>query len=280
MNIGEVLSRAWNIIWKNKVLWIFGLLASLAGGSGGNNIRYNLNQGNGAGLNIPAWALGLLLLAGLGLLVIFIIVSTLGRAGLVRGAWLADAGETGLTFSWLYREGLTYFGRVFLLGLLVFGVSMSLIVLFTIPAVLTFGLALVCLAPLLCVLVPFFIALTIVFELGIIAIVGEDRSVVEGLRRGWEVFRANLPQIIALGVVVVILSAVVASIAALPLVAAGAPLVAILYGGHISGGALFVALFFLIIFCLPLLLAVQAVLTSYVETVWTVAFRRVTVGGK
>ena len=27
VNFGEVLSRAWNIIWNNKVLWIFGVAA-------------------------------------------------------------------------------------------------------------------------------------------------------------------------------------------------------------------------------------------------------------
>ncbi len=31
-NFGEVLSRAWQIIWKHKVLWIFGILASCSQG--------------------------------------------------------------------------------------------------------------------------------------------------------------------------------------------------------------------------------------------------------
>jgi len=28
MDYGNVLSRAWQIIWKHKVLWIFGILAA------------------------------------------------------------------------------------------------------------------------------------------------------------------------------------------------------------------------------------------------------------
>jgi uncharacterized membrane protein YgcG len=40
-NFGEVLTRAWKIIWKHKILWIFGILASCARGSGGG--------GNGGG---------------------------------------------------------------------------------------------------------------------------------------------------------------------------------------------------------------------------------------
>jgi len=45
MNYSEILSRAWQIIWKHKVLWIFGILAGCAngggggGGGGGNSYR-------------------------------------------------------------------------------------------------------------------------------------------------------------------------------------------------------------------------------------------------
>ena len=47
-SFGEVLTRAWQNIWKHKVLWIFGILASCArrggGGSGGGG-----NRGRSAG---------------------------------------------------------------------------------------------------------------------------------------------------------------------------------------------------------------------------------------
>jgi len=35
MDIGRILSRAWEILWKNKVLWIFGIFAGCASTSGG-----------------------------------------------------------------------------------------------------------------------------------------------------------------------------------------------------------------------------------------------------
>ena len=34
-NFGEVPARAWQIIWKHKVLWIFGIFAGCARGGGG-----------------------------------------------------------------------------------------------------------------------------------------------------------------------------------------------------------------------------------------------------
>ena len=44
-NFGEVLTRAWQITWKYKVLWIFGILAGCTngggGGGGGGNSGYS-----------------------------------------------------------------------------------------------------------------------------------------------------------------------------------------------------------------------------------------------
>lgn len=273
MDIGEVLSRSWKIIWKHKVLWIFGLFAALTGGGGGNNFNYNLQQhGQTSNLpgSIPAWAVLLLLVLFLVLLVVFVILGALGRAGLVRGAWLADSGETDLTFRRLFREGQAYFGRVLLLGILVVAASLVMVLVLIVPSVLTCGLALIC-------MVPFFIILSVVVELAIVAIVGEDLSLMDSLRRAWEIARANLVLIIAVGLVIVIASAIVGFLVTLPLIAILAPAFIFLNSGsaQFSNSALIVS-FFLFILYLPILLGAQAIITAYVETTWTVAFRRLT----
>jgi hypothetical protein len=49
MQYGALLSRAWNIIWRNKIIWVFGFLAALgSGGGGAPNYR-----GNGRNINVP-----------------------------------------------------------------------------------------------------------------------------------------------------------------------------------------------------------------------------------
>ncbi|RPJ37923.1 MAG: hypothetical protein EHM21_17595 [Chloroflexi bacterium] len=279
MNIGEVFTRAWDVIWKNKVLWIFGLFASLAGGSGGNNFRYTFEQNGASGsmpANIPAWVFVLLILLAIAVIVVLVILSTLGRAGLVRGAWLADSGETGLRFGSLFRESQAYFWRVILLALLVVGISLSLILALVIPTVLTAGIAALCLWPLFCLLVPFFIVLTVIVELAIIAIVGEDLGVMDSLRRAWEVFRANLPMMIAVGLTIAIASAVIGFLASLPLFATLAPMIVFANtGGNSSFGALLVGIILFLLY-LPILLLVQSVVTAYIETTWTITFRRLT----
>jgi hypothetical protein len=49
MQYGALLSRAWRIIWRNKIMWLFGFLAALGsgggggGGGGGSSPNANLN---------------------------------------------------------------------------------------------------------------------------------------------------------------------------------------------------------------------------------------------
>ena len=50
-NFGEVLTRAWQIIWKHKVLWIFGILASCSRGNGGSGNGGSGNSGFNNGSN-------------------------------------------------------------------------------------------------------------------------------------------------------------------------------------------------------------------------------------
>ncbi len=292
MNIGEVLSRAWDIIWKNKILWLFGLLASLSGGVGDLNTRFN-NRVNGGTIStplpgldrffsgIPWWVFMMLLLAALVLIVIFVIIGALGRAGLVRGAWLADDGETGLNFRRLFQEGRTYFWRVLLLGILIFTASRSLIILLVIPTVmatvLTFGLALICLLPLICLLIPVFIAVDVIVQLAIVAITGENLGVMDGLRRAWDVFRSHLGEMIAMVVILVIGAAVVNFFFGLPLLLIMAPFISAALSpvGQIAAGQIAVSLFLFAMY-LPVLLFVRGLVTSYIDSTWTLTYRRLT----
>ncbi len=139
MNYSEILSRAWQIIWKHKVLWIFGILAGCAsggGGGGGGNTNFSRDQQAPAQLqpyldqaqtffeSIPpeTW---IMIAIGIGLLVLVLVVlgiflGTIGKIGLIRGAQQADQDmEARLTFGELFKGSLPYFWRVFLLNLLV-----------------------------------------------------------------------------------------------------------------------------------------------------------------
>jgi hypothetical protein len=287
MNFGEVLTRAWEIIWKHKVLWIFGLLASLAGG-GENSVNWRMDL-NDRNVNIPFgnfervfeqvpfWLPLLIFMAILVIVVVLIVLGTIGRSGLVHGAWRADEGVERLTFSQLFNEGMVYFWRVLLLGIIIWAVGLAVVMALTIPAVLTLGLALLCLWPLYCLLIPFFYLLNVVFNLAIVAVVGENRGIMDGLSRGWEVFRSRMGEIIVMSLVLVIGVLIVNFIISLPMLLVAAPLAAaVMRGGDVvlRGGLAISAVLFLLY--LPILLAASAIVRSYMDTAWTLIFRRAT----
>jgi hypothetical protein len=139
------LSKSWKIVWKFKVLWIFGILAGCGGGNGN---RFNYNGGSGSGgsgtgnngqlpdflrqfQNMrPEQAVREFLNQYVGILVgvilvvcvlwfLFYFLGVIGRVGLIKGAGKADAGAESMSFGELWTESLPYFWRMFGLNLLV-----------------------------------------------------------------------------------------------------------------------------------------------------------------
>ena len=99
MDYSQILSRAWQIIWKHKVLWIFGILAGCAGGRGGGNINYSEHNSYPVSFqqildNIPQSILILIISAVVVLILILVLVSiflsTIGKIGVVKGTLQAD----------------------------------------------------------------------------------------------------------------------------------------------------------------------------------------------
>jgi hypothetical protein len=296
MDLGSVLSRAWQIIWKHKVLWIFGILAGCTNGSSGlgNSFRYNY-QGQlppeiqpyyNQFANLPQWMIVLLvllaILVALILVVLAIFLGTIGRVGLIRGVQQADQGAVRLLFNELFNGSMPYFWRVFGLNLL-FGLAAALVgilvVIFVIiGAVVTLGIGLICLIPLLCLLVPIGWFVNIILEQANIAIVVENLGILDGVRRGWDVVRNNLGIVIVMGLILFIGVGLIGGfIIGLPLVAIVIPAVlgaaagtrTTLGGGLLVAGLCFVAY-------LPVLIILNGILRSYVESAWTLTYLRLT----
>src|SRR6266536_1997698 len=139
-NFGDVLSRAWQITWKYKVLWIFGLLASCAGGGGNSRGSYqqrnNFSNNNlftpemtrqmrvfferfSAWIMQHQWVIYAFIIFVWLLIILQLFLATMGSTGLTRGAYHADSGVERLYFGELWRESLHYFWRVTGLGFLI-----------------------------------------------------------------------------------------------------------------------------------------------------------------
>ncbi len=230
MELGEVLSKAWKIIWKNKILWIFGILSSCGRGGGGggggggnggsdfnmpNNGDFNFENGEnpfsngqfpgmeefgrnleqmfGNGDQVP-WGIviGLICLIFF-ISFLFLFIQSIGRAGMIRGTVLADAGQEPLSFGQVWTAGSPYFVKLFLLnfliGLAFLIATLILLVPLAFLGIVTMGIGLICIIPLLCLMVPIGWAVNVVIEQANVALVVENLGYIDAIKACLE----NLP---------------------------------------------------------------------------------------
>ena len=240
MDYGKIFTRAWQLVWRNKVLWVLGILASCAGGGGGSG-SFNLpNGGNGGSTSnntdkmmqdVERWlqnnietVIGIAIAVVCILFVIgfiFWLIGILGRGALVAGVDQLEAiGHTTFREAW---QGSTQYWRP-LLGM---HILLELPVLIGVLIMLGGGGALAyqifqstsatrgsispemtstligaaCVGiPLICGMVIYGVFAAILRVFGERAIMLEDRAMMDGLRTGWAVFRRNMSNAIVLGV--------------------------------------------------------------------------------
>ena len=296
-NFGEVLTRAWQITWKYKVLWIFGILAGCTtggGGGGGGNSGYRVGPSD---TNLPpemkrffhemgnfvSWVednlwlfIAVMVLVFLVLMVISVFLGTIGRIGLIKGSYEAEKGAEKLVFGELFSTSMPYFWRVFGLSFLV-GLAFLLILMPIIfVGVLSAGIGFLCLLPLICLLIPVGIIVGIIIEQANRAIVLEDLSMLDGLKRGWEITRSNAGPIIIMALILLGISLVLGVVIALPIFIIVFPTIfALVLGEGRSFTPLYLAL---ACFCLyiPAAWLLNGILATFTQSAWTLTYLRLT----
>jgi len=311
-NFGDILSRAWKITWKHKILWIFGILAGCGARRGtnfGNSSSYNFNNGDfPSGLPLEtlrgvyqfisesSWVTIALILLGILLLLgfFFAALNTVGRVGLVRGTAQAEAG-TMPALGELFRGGWPFFWRSFLMWFLVgfpfvftgLVVAVGLVVSFLVAIM---GMANEREALTILGMIPVIIACAcFIGLLGLVvsligqqaqnAIVLEDLGIVASLGRGWKIFRANLGAIVLMAIILAVIGFAAGILIALPLTLILVPtLFAFVFSLASSNGSpsfvpLIVAGIALIIYY-PISLAANGLLMAFTQSAWTLTYMR------
>ncbi len=304
MDFGEVLTSAWKIVWKHKVLWIFGILAGCsrgeAGNGGGGGSGYRTHAPSGMNpfpgmqqyatqfanwISTHWWVIFLVFAVVLVLFLIAIFLVTIGRIGLIRGTFRADSGAEHLGFMELWDESLPYFWRVFLLSLLV-GLA-ALVLVFGLlalgfgAAIFTLGIGFLCIIPLLCVLALALWFVGIVIEQAEAAIVIENLGIMEGLERGWAVVKTHVGPVLLMWLILAVIGVAAGIVIALPVLIIVAPTVIAFAAANSQATTSFTytplivglaccAVYF------PLLLVLNGVLTAYIQSAWALTFLRLT----
>ena len=304
MEYVTLLQRAWQIISRSKILWLFGLIAVLAGQEAVFNMRsaFRLQPLAEAIVNPPAIAAnglyalslsgtsylrdGLIIFAGLMLMAI----GTLASAALIGLAQNAERGQT-VNFLTGLHIGVK---RVWpLLGIrLIFNlpaVGLSLIAAFLLTHLIDFAGPPLSYPQMLQVLqnadfLPLLLMAGIVFGVLIGAIgVGADRACVleetgvfESLKRGWAILRRNLAKYMVITGIFIASTLLIVFTAACPLALIFTDRVNQLAQTAPAGSD--ITYYFLndpagLVIGL-ILLAIYAGVTAFTSIVWTLAYRR------
>lgn len=307
-NFSEVLTRAWQIVWKHKVLWIFGILAGCGrGGSNFNSGGDSGGGGNGGVANVPDlppqlervfdWIAGnvttfvvIVITLACVITLITVFLGAIGRIGLIRGTAQADGGAESLIFGQLFSESMPYLWRVFGLSLLA-GLPFFIVILMVIllGAVFAVGMSqtgdagavgIVGMLPVIlgcfCILIPVGWVIGLIVRQSERSIVLEDSPVMPSLSRGWEIFRSNLGPIIVMAIILAVITLAVGFVIAIPLLIIVVPAVIAFAAGE--GQSWNPLLFALICICLyaPVSWVLNGIAIAYAESAWTLTYMRLT----
>ncbi len=311
MDYGNVLSRAWEITWRWKILWLLGFLAALGRGGGGR-MEINISTSGGEwsgewgggqiggqlpGFQIPSevWA-GLAALACLGMIIGLIIwvVSIIARGGLIAGVQqVEDEGTT--TFGQAWSVGVSRFWTLFGIGFLsaipflLLGLAAAIYIALTWtsgiglalqtgdPTALfsAIGSTFCCFFPLCCGMI--FLGAVV----GQIRVYAERAAVLEGLgwidafKRGWQVLRENLGPTVVFWLIFIVVGFVLALIVGAVVGVLIAPVIALVPRTE-PNAWLFVPTFCGGILAVIVFALLGAVIETFVSATWTLAYRRMT----
>lgn len=303
-NFGEVLTRAWQIVWRHKVLWIFGVLAGC--GRGGSRFNSSSRGGGGDGgfgqlppeimriVQIIEENLTVILVTGCILLFLIwaltIFLSTIGKIGLIRGTLQAEEGAERLIFGQIFSESTPYFWRMFGLSLII-AIPVLLVVAALVAGVVAFVISastgsdagtfgLIGMAPLaigcFCLLVPVMFVVGMVVRQAENAIVLEGLPVMPALSRGWEVFRANLGPILLMAIILAVIGLVIGFVIALPVILIVFPAVLAFLAGNQQNWTPLIMMTIGLCIYTPILLVLNGIMTAFMESAWTLTYMRLT----
>ena len=239
MDFGLLLSRSWNIVWKNKFLFLLGFLAALGGGGGSNSTSsFDSSNFSTTGRDFASEietffsTYGALLL-GAGCLAVIIglvlwLVRLTAQGSLIASVVSLDAGES-VTLGQAFSAGLGKLKRLVGLNVVMYGpfalagfIVGAIFFVTAGAAVLTelsggsatdveavfgsLGILAICFGCLGCLLVPLLVLVTAVYPFAQRGAVIQDMGVIESIRHGWQVVRTNLSDIILLVVLFAVLS--------------------------------------------------------------------------
>ncbi|MBE0671142.1 MAG: hypothetical protein IH588_11180 [Anaerolineales bacterium] len=285
-NLGEILTRSWQIIWKHKILWVFGILAGFArggGGGGGGNSGYRTSSGDSP-FPTTQWEQQItrffednlwIVIAVVIAIVLFSLLlyaaGILGRIGLIKGVYKVENGAETLSFAEIWSESMPYFWRIFGINFLIGLVFLVIFIPLLLFGFLTMGIGFLCVIPLICIMVPVSWVVAVILEQAQPAIVLENLGMLDGFKRGWEIVKTNAVSFLLLALIIGVGGAIIGVVIALPILLAILPIIIGMDALRESFTPLYIALACCALY-MPVIIFLNGILTAYIQSVWTLTF--------
>jgi hypothetical protein len=224
-DIGEILTRAWQITWKHKILWVFCMFPILL-----SFLFIPL-------VFIPMFFIGpnslvsqrfvdepyyisLFLGTNFFLIGLSILLYVVGAAGTSLGVLRLEKGQERLLFRDLLQDGLEYFWRILGTTLLI-GAGILLVFLLVFGCMIlvsmaTLGLGMICLQPLFLLLYPAILLVYSLTEESQAAVVADNLGISQAIARGWTVMRTHFWKFVLITLVIYLGIFILSSIVTLP----------------------------------------------------------------
>jgi hypothetical protein len=284
-DFGEVLTRAWQITWKHKILWVFGLLSMLVGllfFPIGFAPAFSIFMAEG---DIPFWVEQPAFVIGFFgafflLMVASFFIGALTQAAISVGALRAEQKGEDITFNETLKASLPYFWRFTgIMALLMGGVFLVMFGFFAIQmlvSLLTLGLGAICLVPLQFLLYPLMIVAYAWQEQALASIVVDDLRVLEAAKRGWQVFRKNMLPVVLITLILYLGVGMVSGFVSLPIMI---PFFVIPFAFNEeieSIRTIIIAASLCLVAYMPVLAVLQSGILTYMKAGWMLTYLRLT----
>jgi len=209
-DFSEVLTRAWQITWKHKALWIIGILfgffiSTMFPLMFSPLLLPILMQNSKTDL-MPGLIIGGYIIAFLLFMLALYPISVLTQTAATLGILDVNQDNADFSASELIKRSLPFFWRV--LGLmLLFAVGMNLTILMIqtimfLLTIVTLGLAAICMTPLMFLMYPALYVAIVWMEQAMNGIIIDNMTVMEAARQGWNLVRNNLPSMALMALVI------------------------------------------------------------------------------
>ena len=194
------------------------------------------------------------------------------------GVFRAERGEGELSFASLLRDGMQYFGRIFA-ALLIIDVTIGLVfaLFFLMVAALTLvtmGMASICLQPIIILITPVSFLVFGVLESAQAAIVVDDMSALDAVKRGINIVRENIWKYVIMTVIIYVGSSVIMSFFMMPLMVPFFALSFFTSTQHFDSRMMMVVMLGFMCLFFPLMIAFQSLMMAFMKSALFLSYQR------